>query len=309
MPDVPEIVRPPAVGGRTGRPRTAAVLPVRGSPALLDGCLEALQRQDLPLDELVVVDDNRPGAPPTEVRREGVHLVRSGGLGPYAARNLGWRSTSADVVLFVDVRSRPRPSWSLTVVGAFADPAVAVAGTETATLTGPTLTERASAASDTYALRHYTHRPFFRPYLPGCNLAVRRSDLEAVGGFEEGRSGGDADLCWRVLARPGRRLETSDEVLMDWVPRRRARDYVEQHFRYGGSNFALRSSWADRGAPARPVPPRRRLAHDAALTALRVPWAVVRRREDRLEQLLRDTGALAHQLGYRRAWVAAGRPR
>jgi GT2 family glycosyltransferase len=40
-----------------------------------------------------------------------------------------------------------------------------------------------------------------RPYAQTANCAVRRSAFEAVGGWPEPiRSGGDADLCWRLAA-------------------------------------------------------------------------------------------------------------
>ena len=40
-----------------------------------------------------------------------------------------------------------------------------------------------------------------RPYAQTAHCAVRRSAFEAVGGFREDiRSGGDADLCFRLAS-------------------------------------------------------------------------------------------------------------
>jgi glycosyltransferase involved in cell wall biosynthesis len=276
--------------------RVAAVLPVGGELALLEGALAALRAQDRPLDELIVVDDTRDGGLEAP---GGVRVLPSGGRGPYAARNVGWRAAAADVVLFCDLRSRPRDAWARRTVELFADPSVALAGSEVRVRGGGSLGARAGERHQFFELRKYVEGGFFRPYLPTCNLAARREDLAAVDGFEEVRSGADADLCWRILDRPDRRLATVPEVLMDWVPRDRIRDYLEQNYRYGKSNYALRTAWRDRGAPQKPPLPRRLLARRALRTGVRTASAVSARRRERVVELMREWARLAFQLGYR----------
>jgi glycosyltransferase involved in cell wall biosynthesis len=276
--------------------RVAAVLPVRGQSALLDGCLTALRGQRRALDELIVVDDS-PEAGLAAIG--GARLLRSRGSGPYAARNLGWREADADVVLFLDVRSRPLPEWAERLVAQFADPAVALAGSDTRTRTGPSLAAQASARQQHFTLRKYLTDAYFRPYLPTCNLAVRRDDLEAVGGFREIRSGADADLCWRILDRPGRRLAAVEEPLLEWVPRDRLRDYLEQSYRYGKSRRAVRHDWLPAGTQVQPPLSYAQLARQIAGTAGRLGVAALRRRrEDAVEQL-HMAARLAFRLGYR----------
>jgi hypothetical protein len=159
---------------------------------------------------------------------------------------------------------------------------------------GATLAERSGERQQFFELRNYVGAGFFGPYLPTCNLAVRRADLEAVDGFAEIRSGGDADLCWRVLERPGRRLATLPEVLMEWVPRDRLRDYLEQNYRYGRSNYALRVAWGEE--PPVAVSPRR-LARKALGAAARTAAALPRPK--RMPDAVIDWGRVAFDLGYR----------
>jgi glycosyltransferase involved in cell wall biosynthesis len=283
--------------------RVAAVLPFGGGLELLDGALGALRAQDSPLDELIVVDDTPEGGLEAS---EGVRVLRSGGHGPYAARNVGWRAADADVVLFCDVRSRPRPEWARLTAELFADPSVALAGSEVRIRGGSSLGARAGERHQFFELRKYVEDGFFRPYLPTCNLAARRRDLAAVGGFEEIRSGADADLCWRILDRSDRRLATVHEVLMDWVARDRIRDYLEQNYRYGKSNYALRRAWRDRGAAQKEPIPRRVLVRRVLRTGARTATAVIGRRRERVLELMREWARLAFQLGYR---VAADQDR
>jgi glycosyltransferase involved in cell wall biosynthesis len=279
------------------------VLPVAGPSRLLEDCLGAARGQRRPADELIVVDDSPDGnleAVP------GAKILRSAGRGPYAARNLGWRASTSEVVLFMDVRSRPLQDWTEQLLEAFADPAVALAGSEVRIAPGASIAAEASGRQQFFRLANYLEDPFFLPYLPTCNLAIRRSDLEAVGGFDEVRSGGDADVCWRILSQSDRRLEAIPSVLMDWVPRDRVRDYLEQNYRYGKSSYELRTRWEEAGAK-KPAPwgyPR--LSRRIVRTAGRALRNAALRRKDELVRDANTASLLAYELGYR---IAADRVR
>jgi glycosyltransferase involved in cell wall biosynthesis len=283
--------------------RVAAVLPAGGELALLDGALAALRAQDRRLDELIVVDDTRDGSLPAP---DGVRVLRSGGRGPYAARNAGWRATDADVVLFCDLRSRPRPEWARRIAELFEDPSVAVAGSEVLVSGGDSLAARAGERHQFFELRKYIEEPVVRPYFPTCNLAVRRADLEAVGGFEEIRSGADAILCWRILDRPGRRLAAVREVLMDWIPRDRIRGYLEQNYRYGKSHHAFRTGWRGESVSERRPLSHLMLARRATGATVRSAGAAIGGDAERRLELLRHWGWISYELGLR---VAVDRDR
>jgi glycosyltransferase involved in cell wall biosynthesis len=293
------------------RAGVAVVLPVRGLDGLLRGCLMALGGQLRAPEEVVIVDDSPDGsldvaAVSATAPSLAVRVLRSGGVGPYAARNLGWQSTAAEILLFLDARSRPRPAWVGALASAFDDPAVALTGSEVVVLGGPTLGERAAHRQQFFRLRNYLEAPDFRPYLPTCNLGIRRADLEAVGGFREIRSGGDADVCWRVLGRPGRQLVPVTDVLMDWVPRDSARDYLEQNYRYGRSSLALRREWASAGAQIWPPLAAHVLGRRAAMLGVRFAVASARRDSDARVDLMSRAGQWALDLGYLRAHHADG---
>jgi glycosyltransferase involved in cell wall biosynthesis len=272
------------------------VLPVGDASPLLDGCLDAIAAQELPLDEVIVVDDTADGG---LSRPAGTRVLRSGGRGPYAARNVGWRAAGGELIFFLDVRSRPLPHWSRRLSEAFADPEVALVGSDVRIRGGESLGERASERQQFFLLEKYTSRAFFRPYSPTCNLAARRADIAAVEGFQEIRSGADADLCWRILDRPGRRHVAIEEVLMEWVPRATLRGYLEQNLRYGRSHWALRRCWSPRGAPQSRAMPHLVLARRIGGVIVRGAMAAARRREDDLLDELRKGGRYAYHVGYR----------
>lgn len=99
-------------------PATTVVVPTLARPSLAV-LLEALAAQDLPLDVPVVLVDDRPGlhahpavedAVPPALRAQ-VRVLRSGGRGPAAARNLGWRHARTAWVSFLDDDVVPPADW------------------------------------------------------------------------------------------------------------------------------------------------------------------------------------------------------
>ena len=149
--------------------------------------------------------DRRGRLAPRDARRRGRRACPAfGGQGPLCrARDIGWRAAEGDVILFVDVRSRPGPHWGRVLTGLFEDPRVALAGSDVLIRGGTTLGARAGERQQFYALRKYTTDAWFRPYLPTCNLAARaRAHLEAVDGFREIRSGAGQRKFRGVLEEP-----------------------------------------------------------------------------------------------------------
>lgn len=147
---------------------------------------------------VIVVDDRKTGAlPGLGVDAE---IVRGDGRGPAAARNAGWRAASAPWVAFLDDDVLPSPGWSEALA---AD--LAAIGPDVAASQGrvrvplphgrrPTDWERNVAALETACWIT-------------ADLAVRRTALERVGGFDERFPRAyreDADLALRLRAAGGR---------------------------------------------------------------------------------------------------------
>ncbi len=86
-----------------------------------------------------------------------------------------------------------------------------------------------------------------------ANAAVRRSAFAAVGGFCPGvRSGGDADLCWRLRAADWT-LESRPEARVVHTNRDRLPELLSQRFRHGTGAGWLAARWPG-ALPARRWP-------------------------------------------------------
>jgi hypothetical protein len=152
-------------------------------------------------DRILVVDDRRDRTRPLDgVARPGVSVLEGTGSGPAAARNVGWRAGEAPWVVFVDDDVVPTEDWLAdlhTDLMAAALDVVAVQGRVNVPLAPdrrPTDWERNVTGLET--ARWIT-----------ADMAVRRSALEKIGGFDERFPRAyreDADLALRLQAEGGK---------------------------------------------------------------------------------------------------------
>jgi glycosyltransferase involved in cell wall biosynthesis len=155
------------------------VVPTIGR-ASLSTLLAALARQPLPVARIVVVDDRVRPAQRLSVPRAiagRTTVLTSGGRGPAAARNAGWRATDTAWVVFLDDDVVTSPTWSLQLARDLgrADGVGASQGRIVVPLpTGRRPTDRERNVARLADASWIT-----------ADLAVRRQALEDVGGFDE----------------------------------------------------------------------------------------------------------------------------
>ncbi len=234
---------------------SAVVVPVRDGAALIVPALEALLSEFEP-HLIIVVDDGSRDASAAIAAARGATVLVGAGVGPYAARNDGWRHAAVsgvELVLFSDVRCRVRPGWREAMEAAAARGGGALFGGETITSPGTSHAARHAAAVQPLAMRHGLERPFL-PFFPTANLAVTAAALAAVDGFAVAASGGDLDLCWRVqLAGLGGCVAVPDAIV-DWVPRSTMGSYLTNCRKYGAAAPAVTTRFAAAGAPTTAPP-------------------------------------------------------
>jgi mycofactocin system glycosyltransferase len=241
--------RPPA--RRPPGPGVAVVVPTHDRVGALATTLAGLATWRIagaaPV-EVVVVDDASPdaaGAARVAAAAGATLLCHATNRGPAAARNTGWRATTAELVAFVDADCEPAPGWLDPLVAHLGDPAVALAAPRIAALATPGA-PRWLAAYDgrrsplDLGRTEAPIRPRSRvPYVPGTALVVRRAALVAADGFDEAlRVGEDVDLVWRLVTA-GWSARYDPAAVVGHPVRRRGRAWLQQRFDYGTSAAAL----------------------------------------------------------------------
>ena len=180
--------------------RVSVVVPTRNRSSRLERLARALEAQALPASSFDVVfvddastDDTREVLEALAARTAlDVRVIsQPSRTGPAAARNAGWKATSAAVVAFTDDDCIPTPQWLLAGLDALAaDPHVGI-------LQGCTLPEVGESLDGLVATRSVTGPT---PFFEACNLFVRRAALDQCGGFDEelGLHFEDTALGWAV---------------------------------------------------------------------------------------------------------------
>ncbi len=173
-------------------PTLSVVIPTLGRGETLRKVLGALSRQEpagQDFEVLVVLD---AGAEALELDGSaGARLLRAGRPGASGARNAGWRTASAPIILFLDddiVPSRRLIAEHLEWHGAHPEPEVGVLGdVRWASSVKVTPFMRWLEMGIQFDYRRIDGVEIDWTQFYSCNASVKRSLLERVGGFDEER--------------------------------------------------------------------------------------------------------------------------
>jgi GT2 family glycosyltransferase len=292
-----QYLRGPALEASGGRPAVDVVVPFVGPVESLVGLVDRMG--DLRLrdgDSLTIVDNRPDGATPVS-GSDPVRVVRAPERqSSYHARNRGAVEGQAAWLLFIDGDVDPPPD----LLDRYFDPP---APDGAAVLAG--CVDDEEVGSDSTAVARYAmlsrtmgqHNTLDLPgwgYAQTANCAIRREAFEQVGGFRgDVRSGGDADICFR-LRDAGWSLERRDEAAVVHRNRSSLRKLLRQRARHGSG-----AQWLARRYPG--SFPRARwpgLAVWALGSLVRAAVAALRgHRDDALVRAIEPLSVWAYELG------------
>jgi glycosyltransferase involved in cell wall biosynthesis len=156
-----------------------------------------LDRQETRLCEVIFVDDGSTDDTVQIVSEFPVRLIRGKGEGAGAARNLGLREATGDLIWFVDSDCVSEPDALMLLLPHLEDEAVGGVGGSYGNMVADSLL--GCLIHEEIVQRHIA-MPSEVNFLATFNVLYRRHVLEQVGGFDvRFLKGQDAELAWRVI--------------------------------------------------------------------------------------------------------------
>jgi O-antigen biosynthesis protein len=224
---------------------TVAVCSCNGSRTIRQ-TLEGLERIEYPNFEVIVVNDGSTDATPAIAAEYNCQVITTKNQGLSSARNIAWRAAGGDIIAYIDDDAIPDPHWLHYLAETFRNVAYAAAG-------GPNIAPpNANTISDCVDNSpgnpvHVLITDEIAEHLPGCNMAIRKSALEAVDGFDPTFrvAGDDVDVCWRLQQR-GWVLGFSPGAAVLHHRRNTILGYWKQQFGYGKAEALLERKWPDK---------------------------------------------------------------
>jgi GT2 family glycosyltransferase len=227
-------------------PRISVVVCSHNGARTIRDCCEGLRRLDYPDYEVIVVDDGSTDDTAAIARHYDVRLIRTPNRGLSSARNTGLAAATGEIVAYLDDDAYPDPHWLTYLAATFLSTAHAGVG-------GPNIAPAGDGPIAECVARspggpvHVLVTDREAEHIPGCNMAFRKSCLEAIGGFDPRfrTAGDDVDLCWRLEDR-GWTLGFHPAAMV-WHHRRNSvRTYWRQQIGYGRAEAMLERKWPEK---------------------------------------------------------------
>lgn len=190
--------------------------------------------------EIVVVDDGSTDADEVSAVvafQPLARLVRAGGAGPAAARNVGAAAATGTYLCFTDDDCEPEPEWAVRLVGALETGADVVGGATVNGRAGDPFVETSELI--VRELQASTHRRLAgRVFLPSNNLACRRTLVLAHPFDERYATPAGEDRAWCVsVAAAGLTLTLEPSAVVAHRPVLGLGGFWRQHVRYGRAAY------------------------------------------------------------------------
>jgi GT2 family glycosyltransferase len=221
------------------------VVPTRARPEALRRCLRSLLAQrPAGICEIVVVDDSERGTADLPGLSDGVAVAaeRSGAVGPAAARNVGIRRATADIVALTDDDCEVPAGWAVGLADAIERTGCVAIGGRVEAAPGVALPGRISQAITNGFARAVNADAEQVAFLTSNNVAYRKRVILEAGLFDEefrAPGGEERELHARLRARGGC-LGFAPEIVvrhhldLDWAA------FARQQVRYGRGARLLR---------------------------------------------------------------------
>lgn len=227
-------------------PRVSVIVCSCNGARTIRHCFEGLMGLEYPDFEVIIVDDGSKDATASIAREYGYRVISTMNKGLSRARNTGLKAATGEIVAYLDDDAYPDQHWLKYLVATFMSTTHAgVGGPNIAPPGGGPVADCVANAPGGPC--HVLLSDSEAEHIPGCNMAFRKTHLQAIGGFDPQfrTAGDDVDVCWR-LQRRGWTLGFSPAAMVWHHRRSTVRGYWKQQKGYGNAEAMLERKWPEK---------------------------------------------------------------
>ncbi len=152
---------------------------------------------------------------------EKVRIIPTGVVGPSQKRDIAMQHANGEILAFIDDDAYPAENWLKNAAVYFNDKNVAAVGGPAVTPSGDNLWQEASGlvyssvlVSAKFCYRYLPKTKIEVEDYPTCNLLVRKSVMQQLGGFNTSFwPGEDTKLCLDITKKLGKKIIYAPDVL------------------------------------------------------------------------------------------------
>lgn len=234
--------------------KVAIVIPALNERNIIARCVSACLNQNRAAQEVIVVDNGSTDGTGAAAKDAGATVLVEPKRGRSIARNRGWQSTQADIIVFTDADCVPETDWLEELLGPFSEDIVTCVG-------GAIVQAEAVSAPQRWIIDNFlldqasNFTDKFLPFAAGANVAFRRAVLDAIDGLDERLpTGEDNDVCWRMQCEvPGRLVYRPQAVIKHHVGTG-LHEVTGRLRRYGEGDVLIERRWGEWANFPRPLP-------------------------------------------------------
>jgi len=214
----------------------SVIVPVFNASRWIEGCIQGLLNQDYDPAryEIIMVDNNSTDDSAALIRRHGrIRLLEEPEQSSYAARNLGVRASSGEVLAFTDADCVPERNWLRVIEATMQNRRVQVVLGARGFASGSRALRLMAAYEDARVAYILTNRRKSCYFAFTNNMAVRRSAFDQYGPFRTVARGGDTLFLQQLTSGEGpEAAEWNREIRIHHLEIGGARDYLKKSFQY-----------------------------------------------------------------------------
>lgn len=211
------------------------VVPLKSPNKNLEECIQHCLRLDYTDYEILVLPDE-----PVKLDYPRIKVIPTGPVGPSEKRDLALKYARGDIIAYLDDDAYPEKDWLKNAAKYFDDPEVAAVGGPAITPENDGFMQKASGyvlssfmGGGSCTFRYIPEKAREVDDYPTCNLIVRMSMMEKLGGFStEFWPGEDTKLCLEITKKEGKKILYAPDVVVHHHRRSLFKPHLRQIWSY-----------------------------------------------------------------------------